>query len=314
MIPKRQRLLGGLWGSLAGDALGVPVEFRPRPSLAADPVTDMRSFGTHHQPAGTWSDDSSLLLCTAESLLTGSFDPADLAARFVRWRNENLWTPHGSVFDIGIATSTAISRLAAGTDPLSAGGSSENSNGNGSLMRILPLALFCAAEPTEAMTASLAMASCLTHAHPRSQLACAFFGLFVRPLLEGASPADALASAASLFPATAAALAPAELPHFNRLLDPAFASLPEDEIHGSGYVIHTLEASLWCLLNTASFAAATLRAVNLGEDTDTTGCVTGGIAGILYGIDAIPTAWIHSLARHDDVTALFDRFLGVIPH
>lgn len=313
MIPKRERLLGALWGSLAGDALGVPVEFRPRQSLSADPVTDMRGFGTHHQPAGTWSDDSSLLLCTAESLLSGSFDPGDLAARFVRWKNENLWTPHGSVFDIGIATSTAISRLAAGTDPLSAGGSSENSNGNGSLMRILPLALFCAGEPTSSLTASLAMASRLTHAHPRSQLACAFFGLFVRPLLEGATPADALAAAASLFPATAATLAPAELPHFNRLLDPSFASLPEHEIHGSGYVIHTLEASLWCLLNTTSFTAATLRAVNLGEDTDTTGCVTGGIAGIHYGINAIPTSWVSTLARHDDVAALFDRFLGVIP-
>jgi len=314
MIPKRQRILGALWGSLTGDALGVPVEFRPRPSLTANPVTDMRGFGTHHQPPGTWSDDSSLLLCTADSLLTGAFDPTDLAAKFVCWKNENLWTPHGSVFDIGIATSTAISRLAAGINPLSAGGSSENSNGNGSLMRILPLALFCAAEPTEAMTASLAMASCLTHAHPRSQLACAFFGLFVRPLLDGATPADALAEARQLFPATAAALAPGELPHFTRLLDPSFASLPEPEIHGSGYVIHTLEASLWCLLNTTSFAAATLRAVNLGDDTDTTGCVTGGIAGLHYGIDAIPTAWINSLARHDDVASLFDRFLGVIPH
>jgi ADP-ribosyl-[dinitrogen reductase] hydrolase len=313
MTPRPQRLLGGLWGSLAGDALGVPVEFRSRSSIRTDPVTGMRGFGTHHQPPGTWSDDSSLLLCTVESLLPGSFNPTDLADRFVRWKDGKLWTPHGSVFDIGIATSTAISRLAGGMDPLRAGGSSESSNGNGSLMRILPLCLRCASEPTASMAQTLAEASCLTHAHPRSQLACIFLGLFTRALLGGGSPADALAETRQLFPPLADSLAPAEQPHFQRLLEPDFAALPESDIQSSGYVIHTLEASLWCLLHTASFPDATLRAVNLGDDTDTTGCVTGGIAGIHYGLDAIPASWIDSLARRNDVAALFDAFVASLP-
>ena len=120
-ISKRERILGGLWGSLAGDALGVPVEFKDRATVQADPVKDMREYGTHHQPRGTWSDDSSMLLCTVDSLVNHEFSLEDMGERFVRWMNDGLWTAHGDVFDIGGTTSTALMRIAKGMSADQAG-------------------------------------------------------------------------------------------------------------------------------------------------------------------------------------------------
>src|SRR6476659_8896149 len=133
-ISKRERILGALWGSVVGDALGVPVEFEERATLRSDPVSDMREHGTHNQVAGTWSDDSSLLLCSAESLLYHDFDIDDMGDRFLRWYREELWTPHGKVFDIGVATSQALARISTGVKAECAGGNHPYSNGNGSLM------------------------------------------------------------------------------------------------------------------------------------------------------------------------------------
>ena len=149
VISQKDRILGGLWGSLVGDALGVPVEFKDRATVQLDPVRDMREFGTHRQPRGTWSDDSSMLLCTADSLLNHEFSLADMGERFVRWMNEGIWTAHGDVFDMGGTTCTALMRIAKGMPAEQAGGLHEDSNGNGSLMRILPAALRFAGEPLE---------------------------------------------------------------------------------------------------------------------------------------------------------------------
>jgi ADP-ribosylglycohydrolase len=144
----QERLSGALWGAVTGDALGVPVEFQSRATLTANPVTGMRAFGTHCQPAGTWSDDSSLLLCTVDSLAAcGGFDPVDLAARFVRWGQNGYCTPHGGIFDIGVATSDAIANLREGVWPEEAGRDDEYSNGNCSLMRILPVGLWGSVAP-----------------------------------------------------------------------------------------------------------------------------------------------------------------------
>ena len=307
-LSRREATLGGLWGSIIGDALGVPVEFKSRAEIAQAPVTDMRGYGTHRQPAGTWSDDSSLLLCTAESLLNG-FDMQDLGHRFVRWLDEGYWTPWNDVFDVGIATRDAIQRIAQGRAPEQAGSSSEQSNGNGSLMRILPVALRFADAPASELVENAHRASCLTHRHPRSQMACGLYCLLIAALLHGASPGEAYREA--LHQAQAIYQQPPfanEARHFARLLSGQMAQIPEADISTKGYVIDTLEASVWCLLNTSSFEEAALRAVNLGDDADTTGTVTGGLGGVCYGLPAIPLRWLDQLARHDDLSKLFNAF------
>jgi ADP-ribosylglycohydrolase len=271
----------------------------------------MREFGTHHQPRGTWSDDGALILCTAESLLNHEFNLLDMGERFVRWMNSGHWTAKGDAFDVGGTTSTALLRIVKGIPPDQAGGRSEESNGNGSLMRILPVSLRFAAEPTEQLSSRLEHASSITHGHARSKMACAFHGLFVRRLFLGWKPRAALEAARAEFGGLYER-AP-EFNRFNHILDDNFALLPEGEILSTGYVLHTLHASLWCLLTTSTFEECVLKAVNLGGDTDTTGCVTGGLAGVHYGLSAIPHAWLQTLARRDEVNSLFDRFVEINP-
>ena len=308
----KQKMIGGLRGAAVGDALGVPVEFNSRSWLRTSPVTGMSGYGTHHQPEGTWSDDSSLTFCLAESLCRG-YDLHDIARRFVRWLDEAYWTPHGETFDIGNTTFRAISRLRAGVDPVEAGGRSERDNGNGSLMRILPIALYFAASGTEEMLKTTHEVSRLTHAHPRSQMACGYYNLMVVELLGEASPLEAYHRATeSALRVYSTPPFSEELSHFERALSGRIHQEPEDAIRSSGYVVHTLEASIWAFLRASSFAEAVLSAVNLGEDTDTTGAVTGGLAGVYYGLAAIPKHWIDSLARLPDIMALGERLYDEI--
>ncbi len=308
---KRDRILGGLWGSLVGDALGVPAEFMGRADVQRNPVNGMRGFGTHRQPAGTWSDDSSMLLCTVESLNEHGFSPDDMAARFLRWGRESYWTPHGNVFDMGIATNQALGRIAAGKPTLECGGVSEYDNGNGSLMRILPVCLRFAGGDTATLAGKVEDASCITHAHRRSQMACFFHALFVRELLAGGDLRAALASAQAAFRTKYTAPWTDEFMAFTNALDPKLPDFPESEIRSGGYVMETLTAAIWCLLTTDNFRDCLLKAVNLGGDTDTTGCVAGGLAGVCYGVDAIATEWLGALARKDDITPLFERFAAL---
>jgi ADP-ribosylglycohydrolase len=308
-IPKKDRIFGGLWGSLVGDALGVPVEFRDRATVQANPVKDMREYGSHHQPRGTWSDDSSMILCTIDSLLNHEFSLADMGDRFVRWMNDGLWTAHGDVFDMGGTTATALLHIARGISADQAGGRSVESNGNGSLMRILPAVLRFAGEPIESSSSRLEKVSAITHGHARSRMACVFYGMMVRQLLLGRQSQEALDLARSEF--SGLYERSAEFSHFRHILEDDLVSLPEEEVVSTGYVLHTLHASLWCLLTTQTFQDCVLRAVNLGGDTDTTGCVAGGLAGVAYGINSIPSDWIHQLARRGDVDCLFHEFVGV---
>ena len=312
---KHERILGGLWGSLVGDALGVPVEFKDRATVQADPVKNMRGFGSHQQPPGTWSDDSSLLLCSTDSLVRHEFDTDDMGKRFVSWYEEGLWTPHGKVFDVGVATSRALSRIAGGVRAEVAGGDDQFSNGNGSLMRIIPVSLRFADAPTRLLLDRVHRASAITHRHPRSQMACGFFTLVVQELLNGSIAAEAFTNALEAFWAhyQPEPWWSAELDYFQLLLAGDLTQRPESEIDSGGYVLHTLPASLWCLLTTANFQECVLKAVNLGSDTDTTGCVAGGLAGVYYGVSAIPKTWLQTLARHDEIESLFNRFAETIP-
>ncbi|MDB6112231.1 MAG: ADP-ribosylation/Crystallin [Pedosphaera sp.] len=310
IITHKDRILGGLWGSLVGDALGVPVEFKGRATVQADPVINMRGFGSHRQPPGTWSDDSSLLLCSAESLVRHEFDTEDMGKRFVAWYREEIWTPHGKVFDIGVTTSQALSHIATGCRAEVAGSDDQYSNGNGSLMRIIPVGLRFADLGTKQMLDRIHRASAITHRHSRSQMACGFFALVVRELLKGRIPGVAFTNALGEFRSFYEPIAwwSVEFDYFQMLLAGEFAQRSESEIDSSGYVIHTLVASLWCLLTTSNFQECVLKAVNLGGDADTTGCVAGGLAGVAYGVKSIPADWIGQMARKDDVDRLFTEF------
>lgn len=303
----KSRILGGLYGSLVGDALGVPVEFAPREARQKDPVIGMRGGGTHGQLPGTWSDDGSLLLCTAESLVEkDSFDPQDMGERFLQWFELGHWAARGLVFDIGIATRQALLRIRHDIPALQAGGSGLYDNGNGSLMRILPVVLASLRHDDTAFASRIEQASAITHGHARSKMACVFYGLVIRALVKGECAEKALSLAQETFKSLYADSE--ELGTFCTLLQSDLSFQPEIHIHSGGYVMETLTASLWCLLTTDNFSGCVLKAVNLGDDTDTTGCVAGGLAGIAYGFDAIPSEWRLALPRQKELRELCSKF------
>ena len=308
----KDRVLGGLWDAVVGDALGVPVEFRRRAEVQQNPVTGLRGHGTYDQPEGTWSDDSSLMLCTVDSLQRHEFDTADMGQRFVAWSQGRLWTTWGSVFDIGGATRRALGRIEQGVPAEEAGGTDENSNGNGSLMRILPVALRFGQEPTERLLEFAYRALAITHQHPRSLMACGFYCLVATGLLRGQSAAAAHQSAAqTVGPLFQSKPFAAEKHFFAAALAPNLATLPETEIASGGHVVDTLTASLWCLLTSKNYEEAVLKAVNLGEDADTTGIAAGGLAGVRYGLAMVPVPWRSAMARAKDLETLFEQFAGV---
>lgn len=307
-MTERDRMIGALWGAVTGDALGVPVEFSNRDERRRDPVTGMRGFGTWNQPPGTWSDDSSLLLASAESLLDG-YDLERMGKSFVGWLHEGAWRPHGKVFDIGGTTNQAIDAICFGTPAEQAGCDGEFSNGNGSLMRILPVGLAFADAPMEEICEAAERASSLTHGHAWSKMACAYYCLLVRRLLRGEDKFSAIAKTTDEFiqhyEQTDFAI---HLSQFAFLTGDSIATQTESEITSSGFVLATLHASLWCLLRETNYAGSVLRAVNLGDDTDTTACVVGGLAGLLYGRAGIPDEWVQTLARREDLESFFATF------
>jgi ADP-ribosyl-[dinitrogen reductase] hydrolase len=297
-----------LFGLAVGDALGVPLEFKSREAIRINPVTEMIGYGTHNQPPGTWSDDSSLTFCLAEAL-TQDFDLSIIAGNFQKWLYQNYWTPYEEVFDVGIATRLAIHRLSTGTKPELAGGSNEDENGNGSLMRILPLLFYIKDKPIDERFSITKTVSSITHGHIRSVIACFYYLEFARKLRNKDDKYSIYrAVGTSVFEyLQSSSINSSEMKVFDHLLKGDIREVPEENIKSSGYVLHTLEASIWCLLTTGSYKDAVLKAVNLGQDTDTTGAVTGGLAGLLYGTDNIPLHWMKQLARREDIEDLAKR-------
>lgn len=297
-----------LFGVAIGDALGVPVEFKSRQEIGRNPITDMTGYGSYDLPPGTWSDDSSLTFCLAEALTQG-FDVKLIGQNFVKWHREAFWTAKGEVFDIGNATRAAIDRLASGTPSAMAGLSDEASNGNGSLMRILPLMFYMNGKPLTERFELTRQVSSITHGHIRSVIACFYYLEFARQIMEGKEKFEIYRDLQRVVSGHLSALLidPAEVVIFDRLLKYDIHRLPVGEIRSSGYVIDTLEAAVWCLLTTDSYPEAVLRAVNLGQDTDTTAAVTGGLAGLLYGYDAIPASWLNQIMRKEDIADLAER-------
>jgi len=302
-----------LFGVAVGDALGVPVEFESRQERILNPIKGMTGYGTYDLPPGTWSDDSSLTFCLAEALTQG-FDLETIGRNFVKWHRDAFWTAQGEVFDVGNATRVAIDRLANRSPAGMAGLSDEASNGNGSLMRILPLLFYMNGRPLTERFELTRQVSSITHGHIRSVIACFYYLEFARQIQEGKEKFAIYRDLQNVISGYLSALLidPAEVVIFDRLLKYDIHRLAEAEIQSSGYVIDTLEAAAWCLLTTDSYSEAVLRAVNLGQDTDTTAAVTGGLAGLLYGYDGIPAEWIRQIARKDDIANLAERLAGKI--
>ncbi len=336
-MDKKDIVKAGIWGVVVGDVLGVPVEFMSRAELKADPVVGMREYGTHDQPRGTWSDDSSMMFAAMDSFIeNGLFRCEDIMEKFRNWRLNGKYTPHGKVFDIGITCARAIDRYRPGMDSLSCGESDEYSNGNGSLMRIMPVSLnncteteFWCDSYIEDAALDAHNISKLTHAHPRSQMACLLHAAICHELIyrNGRTLPDSVQCAVGkTFEFYRSA--DEKMPWFDksfsqeirseaygRLNDiQAFKNLPEDEIKSSGYVVHTLEAAIWCLLNTESFSECVLRAVNLGDDTDTVGAVTGGFAALVYGYESIPKEWLDVIASKEWISKLCDDFAYIVDY
>lgn len=303
------KVKAGIIGVCIGDALGVPVEFKKREDLKRNPVTKMLEYMSWNQPKGTWSDDSSLTLCLAEELTKG-YDLEKIGQSFVKWNKYGHWTAHGRLFDIGGTTRHALARLIKGESAKFSGNIFEEDNGNGSLMRILPLVFYLEnEEDIQKIYLTVREVSAITHGHFRSVFACFIYVIFAIQLLKGMNTREAYkyTQKVSLEYAEKQGFNPNEIELFSRILKNDISGYPEDEIKSGGYVLHSLEASLWCFLNSESYSEAVLKAVNLGEDTDTTGAITGGIAGIYYGYENIPKEWITELVRKDDIEALCEK-------
>jgi len=306
---------GMILGLAVGDALGVPVEFERRESLKKNPVTSMREFGTWEQPIGTWSDDTSMTIAAMDSIARRKrMDYQDIMENFLRWYEREEFTATGERFDIGNTTHAAIVRFSRRIlPPVKCGSTEENSNGNGSLMRILPATLYLYGTRGKISADELKIIhdfSALTHGHQISKIACGIYSLIAAQILNGKNISDAFAlgmNDAKIFYGF-----DDEFKHFARLCDENFAALPEEEISSSGYVLATLEAALWCLLNADDYKSAVLAAVNLGRDTDTTGAVAGGLAGLLYGAENIPGDWLAVLKRRDYLEKLADDFAAAV--
>ena len=305
-------------GHAVADALGVPVEFCNREVLDRAPVTEMRGYGSHPVPLGTWSDDTSMAIAALDALATWGIDHAAVADAFYQWYRKAKYTATGEVFDVGGTCARVISNYEAiayakgdtpclpiGFDATRLGEGTVDANGNGSLMRIYPFVLYAAGQGMSdgARDALIDDASALTHAHPRSKLACRIYALLLSDLL--ARPQKKTAHAA-LLRAKAAFGKEAEAPTYHRLWSGDLANIPRNGIKSSGYVVDTLEAAVWCLLTTDSYAACVLQAVNLGQDTDTVAAVAGALAGALYGLGAIPTPWLDTLQRRPYLESLSD--------
>ncbi len=299
MISTRDRYVGALTGLAVGDAIGTTVEFSPRGSFK--PVTDMTGGGPFGLQAGQWTDDTSMALCLAESLLTkGGFDPADQLGRYLNWWRWGYLSATGSCFDIGITVREALARFERSGEAYS-GSPDPMTAGNGSLMRLAPVVLF-AHPDLENIHQFAADSSRTTHGAAEAIECCQLFAEVISRALAG-KPKHQLLEGLAFVPQEAKVAA---------IAGGTFISKAESDIRGTGYSVASLEASLWCFFDTDSFEDAVLRAANLGDDADTTAAIVGQIAGAYYGASAIRADWVGKLSMRAEIeemaVKLYERF------
>jgi len=307
-MDKQNIWLDGIMGVAVGDALGVPISSTDRKILKKNPVTEMLGYCAFYIPPGSWSDDTSMTLATLDSLRNG-YNLHDIMKRFVRWLKEAEYTPFGRTFDVGNICQRGISRYQRTQDVKNCGGDKEDENGNGSLMRIMPMCLYAyLKQKEEGLSDAEAIkyiheVSALTHAHIRSLIACGFYFFIVKSILDHKLSLKeclqlGIDRGFQFYEGNRDSAK--ELNHYKRIRNlEKFSIIPETEIESSAYVVDSLEASLWCLVNTGTYRTCTLRAVNLGDDTDTVAAIAGGLAGLYYGYSNIPKEWLDTLQKRE---------------
>ena len=301
-VATRDRFRGCLLGLAAGDALGTTLEFKPPGSF--EPMDDMVGGGPFGLQPGQWTDDTSMALCLATSLLEcNGFDPTDQMQRYVRWWREGYLSSTGECFDIGVTTSGALSRFMQHGDPY-AGSEDPSSAGNGSLMRIAPVPMYYARDASTAV-ALATDSSRVTHAAREAIDACRYFASLLVGALGGV---DKQALLSPLYCPVEGLWGREPLSEkIARVASGSFKDRNLPEIRGTGYVVDALEAALWAFDRSDGFREGALLAVNLGDDADTTGAIYGQIAGAYYGAEAIPASWRDKLAMADEIISLADR-------
>lgn len=295
------RFRGALLGLAVGDALGTTVEFQSPGSFP--PVTDMVGGGPFRLPPGAWTDDTSMAMCLAESLIEcRGFDPADQLTRYLRWYREGYWSSTGDCFDIGNATREALERFELTGDPYP-GEANPEAAGNGPLMKLAPIAMAYAMRPNDAMEYA-ALSARTTHGAPQAADAARYFAALLVGALHGAPVEDLLFN-----PPYEPALDDLHL-EVRTVADGSYLRREPPRIRGGGYVVHALEAALWAVATTTTFADAVLAAVNLGDDADTTAAIAGQLAGAIYGVESIPSRWRLRLVMRDEIMAVADELMA----
>lgn len=301
-VSEEQRFRGCLVGLAAGDALGTTLEFRPPGSFT--PIDDMVGGGPFGLKAGQWTDDTSMALCLAESLVEcKAFDAKDQMRRYVRWRDEGYMSSNGRCFDIGNTVAAALSAFETTGEPLS-GSEDPRSAGNGSLMRLAPAAMAGAFE-AETGIALCAESSKTTHGAREAVDACRYYGALLIAALKGEDKQTLLSAGYSPIPDLWDKAPLSE--SIQAIAQGSFKVHQPPRIKGSGYVVAALEAALWAFYNSEDFRTGALLAVNLGDDADTTGAIYGQLAGACYGLEAIPQAWRARLSDYALILDLSDR-------
>lgn len=304
----------GIIGLVVGDAMGVPVEFCIREKLMENPLTEMVGYGSHDVPKGSWSDDSSMTIATMDAIIEDkNINCETIARNFLYWFRDAKYTPTDKVFDIGRTCLQAIAKYEMKVKKAEeCGGTGEMDNGNGSLMRILPVAYYCYAKnlTEKEIYNEVKKVSSITHGHEISIMACFIYVLFAIRLLSG----DKLEQAYSKIKEAHynGYFDKDTIVRFDRILKNDISKYDLDTISSKGFVLDTLEATLWVLFNTDSYNQAIIGAINLGNDTDTVGACVGGLAGIYYGFDKINVLWIKDILKYDYIIGLCEKFDEVL--
>ena len=308
MSRHHNQYLAAIIGHAVGDAMGFPTEFSKREELLKNPVLEMIDSPDLGLPAGSWSDDTAMEIATIDSFIHKKcFDYKDIMDRWVKWINESEYTSTGVTFDIGRTCLKAIKKYCNGSAPLQCGSTSINENGNGSLMRILPVALYAYTRNLDDISIQRLTdeMSSLTHAHEVSRLGCYIYVQFVICLLKEYEKEDAYRYVQDL---DYSSYNVNSINLYTRILDGQIEGQILDDIKSTGYIVDTLECVLWIFMNARNYKEAIIASTNIGGDTDTIGAIVGSMAGIYYGIDSIPSKWLDKLQRKEYLVELTSKF------